>query len=151
MANVTEPEIFFFYPTKRIYSIKEIVNFAQIPLFWLGFLSALPMLVVFFRQGFKTSLNIGFFSLALADLAVCVVYGTASTAGSFQRYFRNTWIFKDAVRELYAWITAVICWERLCNIILPEKVGFNTLKLNLMNFFYYFSTKCSSVHQELPV
>ena len=160
MANLSDPEIFFDpgasegqqessldrepIPTKPLYSVEEIVNFAQIALYCLGFLSNLPILVIFFKQGFDSSLNIGFFSLALSDLSVCVVYGTDLTA---KRYFWGMHIFKDAGRELSAWITAVIFWERLCSMILPDRVGFNTLNINHI-LFLSFSKKCTSVHQE---
>ena len=146
MANLSDPEIFFNtgasegqqessldrepITTKPLYSVEEIVNFAQIALYCLGFLSNLPILVIFFKQGFNSSLNIGFFSLALSDMSVCVVHGTDLTAKSFQRYFWGTHIFKDAGKELSAWITAVIFWERLCSMILPDRVGFNTLNIN---------------------
>ena len=138
--------------TKPLYSIVEIVRFAQIALYCLGFVSNLPILVVFFKQGLRnSSTNTGFFTLALADLSVCVVYITDLTAQSVldmwsfrELGFWRLILFKQAVREMSAWTTAVMCWERLCSIILPERVGFKTVNMNHRNCF----PSSKSIHQE---
>ena len=153
MANLTEPEILFdsgssdgqqessldsaLTPAKPLYSTEEIVNFTQIALYSLGFLTNILILVVFFKQGLRnSSTNIGFFSLALADLFVCVVYITDLTAQVILNwwfhlmYFWRMFIFKEVGTEISAWTTAVICWERLGCIMLPEKVGSSTLNIS---------------------
>ena len=149
MANLSAPEIEIDYgvgegqqessldttptTTKPLYSVRELVNWAQIALYWLGLVSNVPILVIFFKQGFSSSTNIGFFSLALTDLSVCVVYIVFLTSEACLYYWEYFWyfwgrfIFQDMPRELYAWIAAVIVLERLCIITLPEKVGSNTL------------------------
>ena len=123
-----------------LYSVDEIVDFAETVLYSFGFVSNVPILVVFFKQGFNCSTNIGFFSLALSDLFVCMVCIADFTmkldfSWFHYRYFWRTFAVKEAGTSMSAWTTAVICWERLFSSILPEKVGSNTLNMSHKNSF----------------
>ena len=162
MANLTGPYILFDYEAregqqessldtklttiKPIYSVAELVKFVLFALFWLGFVSSLPILVIFFKRVFNFSLSIGFFSLALADLSLCVVYLTDFIVFNwfYSWYYWKVCKFKKYTREISAWTTAVICWEQLYSIILPEKVG---SKYESKAYLSYFIKKFPIIHQ----
>ena len=114
--NVTEPG----------YSPRNI-HYVEILLYWLGCFSNISILLIFFLDGFNSSSKIGFFSLALVDLAVCVVNLIRLILNLIRpiggREYQILQLFEEAAITYSAWTTALICWERLCSVAFPITVG----------------------------
>ena len=112
--------------TETGYSPRSI-HYAEILLYWLGCFSNISILLVFFNDGLSSSSRIGFFSLAFADLAVCVINLTRLILTLIHpildRQYRILQLFEEATITYSAWTTAFICWERLCSIKFPIRVG----------------------------
>ena len=107
----------------------------HLTLYLFGFFSNISILVVFLKDGFSSSTNISFFSLALADLTVCVTYCTGYISRFLAPICRMCWKiyfarfkdwqqFEQLPTAMTTWITAILCWERLCCIAYPMKVSF---------------------------
>ena len=127
-------------PTTYPLLLTQKMAVGMVTLHWLGFLSNIIILLVFFKAGLSSSTNICFFYLAIADLAICVLnlftdlceitdsYSNSRSRICISVQFGH-WpvtgrIVEETIISLTAWITAVICWERLLCIVLPMKVRF---------------------------
>ena len=128
---VTNPPV-----TETKYSMSEIVELSTFGLYWLGFFTNISIILVFFKEGLSTSTSISFFSLAFADLTVCVIYLTKYTSQvlmpvcsyctSVYWDYHFSEKFEEAAVAISTWITLIVCWERLCCIAFPMKVNDNS-------------------------
>ena len=116
------------------------IAFGMLSIYWVGTFSNIIILLVFFKAGLSSSTNICFFYLAIADLEICVsnLITNVCTCMYYKFTFHTSICFlspngpmenvrgiiDESFISLTAWITAVICWERLCCIALPMKVRF---------------------------
>ena len=100
-----------------------------------GVICNIPVLIIFFKDGFASSTNICFFSLAIVDLFISVIHtvfrvwsicydiGIAKdkwSLFSLEEYATPT---SDAMNCVSSWITALITLERLLCILFPLKVS----------------------------
>ena len=102
-----------------------------------GFVSNILVLWIFFTDGFATTSNINFFSLAAADLCVCSLFIVHELFTNTFHYFWKSTIFleiwyiwrvyffpnREALKSFSAWVTAVITLERLLCVTFPLKVS----------------------------
>ncbi|GFR71744.1 Gypsy retrotransposon integrase-like protein 1 [Elysia marginata] len=105
-------------------------------------LASLIIMLVFWKDGLKTTSNVSFFALAVADLLVSVsgigseitsnsllINSLSDVHGTMNKYVFRWGITFDLVGS---WITVIITWERLCCIAFPLKVRrIFTVKLNV--------------------
>ena len=133
--------------TQPPYSDDELMDMVQIIVYCFGFLSNISAIVVFFKEGLSTSSHIGFVSLALADLSVCTFCLIDSIGDwilhdyEFLQEFWWTIKLEENSATFSAWIVAVICWERLCEITFPEKVIERLMASDRVILFVNFDEK----------
>ena len=121
----------------KIYSAAEVVELSAFGLYWFGFFANISILMVFYTEGLSSSTSISFFSLALADLTVCVINLSKYTSKvlipvcSFCQDIYHDHVysnkFEEAAVAMSTWITLIVCWERLCCIAFPMKVSYKSL------------------------
>ena len=100
-----------------------------------GVICNVPVLIIFFKDGFSSNANICFFSLALVDIFISAFYliwrgweiainwGFVKVQTSFldlQMYASKS---TDSMNCVSSWITALITLERLLCILFPLKVS----------------------------
>ncbi|GFS15657.1 peptide receptor GPCR [Elysia marginata] len=118
-----------FHP--RVY-YSDIVSSANIAVFGFSAMANSIVILVFFKDGFRSTSNISFFALAIADLLVSILW-TVNQVNSHTKLLRMNdpirrfWEDKlfpcaEAINTIASWITAIITWERLCCIAFPLKV-----------------------------
>ena len=146
MANESYPESYPQYIleyTKPLSHINmrsgytETRHFMASALYFVGMVLNMLILMVFFKDGFSSSTNISFFSLAVADWAICAIHSTRTISKLLyticyvcwrRLYFDLSWEIGEVEHILSAMttmITSLLCWERLCCIAYPMKVSFN--------------------------
>ncbi|GFR83330.1 chemosensory receptor A [Elysia marginata] len=99
-----------------VYVFSSLANFMNILVFW--------------RDGFVSTSNISFFTLAIADLLVSLIWVSQQVAQLTSQVYTPLGIFlgqylfpcSEAINTLASWITVIITWERLCCISFPLKV-----------------------------
>ena len=146
MANESYPEsypqyILFEYvtisPHQTVWSAyTETRHFMASALYFVGMFLNMLILMVFFKDGFASSTNISFFSLAVADWAICALHSIRATSKLLfpicfvcwvKFYNELSWEIGEVDHILSAMttmITSLLCWERLCCIAYPMKVSF---------------------------
>ena len=121
----------------RMHFFKETMRVVQTSVYCFGFLSNIPILWIFFKEGFASTSNINFFSLGGADLFVCIFFIVDNllwwTRDLCRRYtacdeVQEIWTVyllpnTEALKSISVWITALITVERLCCIAFPMKVS----------------------------
>ena len=100
-----------------------------------GVICNIPVLIIFFKDGFASSANICFFSLAIVDLFICAFHtvwrswsicyamGIAKEYRSLLNLEQFAAPSSDAMNCVSSWITALITLERLLCILFPLKVS----------------------------
>ena len=117
------------------YNIVEIYQFTEGAVYFVGLFLNMIILLVFSKDGFSSSTNISLFSLAVADMAVCVMYCTIIISKALQPVCYVCWkLYYDHYHDMAeveqiptamtTMITSLLCWERLCCIAYPMKVSF---------------------------
>ena len=125
----------------RFYLFKERMDAVDMSVYCFGFLSNIPILWIFFTEGFASTSNINFFALGVADLSVCIFFIMQEllfkwlyslcfeyTTCLDMREIWTTYFFpnQEAIKSFSAWITALITLERLLCITFPLKVSSHT-------------------------
>ena len=133
-ADLFDPEQTDTKPKLSVDQIVSILRHLSLALYLFGLFSNISILLVFFKDGFSSSTNIALFSLAVADLTVCVIYATALISKllyyiclpcyAVYREFANIETVEFLATAIATYITAILCWERLCCIAYPMKVSF---------------------------
>ena len=145
MANESYPEsyqqyILFEYVTisphqTMKWGYAETRHFMASALYFVGMFLNMLILMVFFKDGFASSTNISFFSLALADWGICAIHSIRATSKllfpicyvCWVRFYHDlSWEIGEVEHILSAMttmITSLLCWERLCCIAYPMKVS----------------------------
>ena len=125
----------------RFRLFKKSMDAVDMSVYCFGFLSNIPILWIFFTEGFASTSNINFFALGVADLCVCIFFiiqellFTWLTSLCFEYTtcldMRDIWRIhffpnQEAIKSFSAWITALITLERLLCITFPLKVSSHT-------------------------
>ena len=125
---------------QRMNLLEEGMRMVDTSIYCFGFLANVPILWIFFKEGFASTSNINFFSLGGADLCVCFIYIVnylfrwilrhsflCRRYSSCNEMFTiwDVYLFpnQEALKSFSAWITAVITLERLLCITFPMKVS----------------------------
>ncbi|GFS10064.1 multitransmembrane protein [Elysia marginata] len=96
--------------------------------FGFAVLASILIVMVLLKDGFRTTSNISFFALAIADFCTSFMWFCynaelfpgfpANPVTSFLSRYTQV---KEATNTIGAWITVIITWERLCCVALPLK------------------------------
>ncbi|GFR80059.1 chemosensory receptor B [Elysia marginata] len=123
---------FMAYFRRRQY-LRDVVSSLSVATYGFATLANVIVILVFLKDGLKSTSNISFIALAVTDVYVSIIW-TLSQA------VLNTWLCgpflglgeylftylqpsAEAMSTVGSWITAVITWERLCCVALPLKVN----------------------------
>ena len=114
------------------FAMKRVTLFVNL----FGVFCNIPVLIIFFKDGFASNTNICFLSLAIVDLFVsafltiqktwsmCYELGIAKDSwSSWQLNYNIAAALSDAMNCVSSWITALITLERLLCILFPLKVS----------------------------
>ncbi|GFS00278.1 chemosensory receptor B [Elysia marginata] len=127
-------------PTPLHY-INDVVSSVNVAVFGFSVMANAIVILVFFKDGFRSTSNISFFSLAIADLLVSILWtieqldvhpmlvGIVGYSPIMKFIQKQIFPCAEAFNTIASWITAIITWERLCCIAFPLKVKLTTIYL----------------------
>ncbi|KAK3725629.1 hypothetical protein RRG08_043046 [Elysia crispata] len=118
---------------QMIFTVSNVLLNLTMAIYGFAVVANTAIISVFLKDGFKSTSNISFFALAIADLLVSVIWFPWLMAFHhiLYKYMSFFWIemfnefllpCAEAIRSIGSLITAIISLERLCCIMFPLKV-----------------------------
>ena len=119
---------------QMIFTVSNVLLNLTMAIYGFSVVANTAIISVFLKDGFKSTSNISFFALAIADLLVSIIWfpWLMTFHHVLYKYISFFWmeIFNEfllpcaeAIRSIGSLITAIISLERLCCIMFPLKVN----------------------------
>ncbi|GFS10386.1 chemosensory receptor A [Elysia marginata] len=117
---------------RRFIFIHNLLVSLTMTVYCFGALSNILIILVFWKDGFRSTSNISFFALAVADFLISTIWAVNLVSNHIdlrkpsdpvQNYIA-IYVFPcaEAIYAIGSWITAIITWERLICIVYPLTV-----------------------------